>query len=197
MDYPRSPEEHRAMQQRKRYAGANVRFFDAILEDPIASHKEGRPIFKTIPSIEIQWPGMDKTVRAIEPQDSRDYPELYDAYKAGNEMPTIGTPLEEWALLPRSVVEELKHFGVRTVEQLGACNDDFKRRLGPLVKYCKEASRWLEAANSDQHKVAALEKQLEREQKKTKKLEEQVGLLMQRIEAVEGTRLSDSTKRSN
>lgn len=197
MDYPRSTEEHRMRQHKRKYDGANVKFFDAYPEDYAASQKEGRPIYKTVPSVSIQWPGMDETVVAMEPHHIQEYPDLYAAYKQGGEAPQSGTPLEQWAMLPGNVVKELKHFACRTVEQLAAANDDFKRRLGPLSKYCKEAEHWLKNADAPQSRVTALEKQLEREQKKTKKLEDQIHLLMQRIEAVEGTRLHDTSNGRN
>lgn len=197
MDYPRNTEEHRMRATKRRYDGANVRFFDAEQDDPAATLKEGRRIVKFIPSIEIQWPGHDRTCRAIEPQDIQEYPELYAAYKAGNEIPQDGTPLEHMLMLPKSAATELKYMGCRTIEQLANATDDFKRRMGPLSSYVKDAKQWIGAAGSDQNRVVALEKQLEREQKKTKKLEEQVHLLMQRIEAVEGTRLNDPIDRRN
>jgi len=69
---------------KKRYSGANVKFFNAYNENREKSAQAGRPIFDEIPSISIQWPGGDETVRRIEPQDIAEYPASYAAFQAGN-----------------------------------------------------------------------------------------------------------------
>lgn len=182
------------MQQRKRFHGANVRFFNAYNENKEKSLNAGRAIFDEIPSISIQYPGGDETVRKIEPQDVADYPELYAAFKAGSEVVVSGTPLAEWTLMNGSTLRELQHLGFKTVEQLAEANDEIKRRLGPTGRFIKMAKDWLEAANSTQFNVVALKQQLEREQKRTAKLEEQVELLLQRVEGNEGTDLRSRRK---
>ena len=91
----------------RRYSGANVKFFYAYNENREKSLNEGRPIFDEIPSISIQWPGGDETVRRIEQQDIHEYPELYERFKAGSEPVTEGTPLAEWAMMSGSALREL------------------------------------------------------------------------------------------
>lgn len=177
------------MQQRKRFHGANVRFFNSYNENKEKSLQAGRAIFDEIPSISIQYPGGDETVRKIEPQDVADYPELYAAFKAGSEAVVSGTPLAEWPLMNGSTLRELQHLGFKTVEQLADAHDEVKRKLGPTGRFIKMAKDWLDAANSSQFNVVALKQQLEREQKRTAKLEEQVELLLQRVEGNEGTDL--------
>lgn len=182
------------MQQKKRFHGANVRFFNSYNENKEKSLTAGRAIFDEIPSISIQYPGGDETVRKIEPQDVADYPELYAAFKAGSEAVVSGTPLAEWPLMNGSTLRELQHLGFKTVEQLADAHDEIKRKLGPTGRFVKMAKDWLEAANSSQFNVVALKQQLEREQKRTAKLEEQVELLLQRIEGNEGTDLRPRRK---
>lgn len=176
-------------QPKKRYSGANIKFFYSYNENREKSLKEGRPIFDEIPSISIQWPGMDETVRRIEPQDMAEYPELYARFKAGSEPVVEGTPLAEWPMMSGSAMRELQYLGFKTVEQLAAANDEIKRKLGPLSKFCKLAKEWLDAANSDQNSVVKLKQQLEIETKKREHLEHKLELLMQRVEANEGTDL--------
>ena len=89
---------------------------------------------------------------------------------------------------------ELQHMGFKTVEQLAETTDDVKRRLGTLSKFVKIAKDWIESANSSQFQVTALKQQLEREQRRTEKLEQQVELLMQRVEANEGTDMRSARK---
>ena len=181
-------------QQRRRFHGANVKFFNSYNENKEKSLEAGRAIFDEIPSISIQYPGGDETVRKIEPQDIQDYPELYAAFKAGSEVVVSGTPLAEWTLMNGSTLRELQHLGFKTVEQLADAHDELKRKLGPTGKFVKMAKDWLDAANSSQFNVVALKQQLEREQKRTAKLEEQVELLLQRVEGNEGTDLRSRRK---
>lgn len=174
---------------KKRYAGANVKFFNSYNENRQKSLDAGRPIFDEIPSISIQWPGGDETVRRVEPQDVAEYPEKWAAFQAGNQPIESGTPLAEWPPLPGSTLRELQHLGFQTVEQLAQANDDIKRRLGPTSKFVSMAKDWLDASTSTPAQVASLKAQLDREQRRTAKLEQQVELLLQRIEGTEGTDL--------
>lgn len=180
--------------QKKRYAGANVKFFYAYNENEEKSLKEGRPIFDEIPSISIQWPGMDETVRRIEPQDIQEYPEAYARFKANSEPVTEGTPLSEWAMMNGSAMRELQYLGFKTVEQVANASDEAKRKLGTLSKFVKLAQEWLAAANSTQNEVVKLKTQLEQERARTAKLEDKVDLLLARISANEGTDLRDERK---
>lgn len=181
-------------QPKKRYSGANIKFFYAYNENREKSMKEGRPIFDEIPSISIQWPGMDETVRRIEPQDMQEYPEMYARFKAGSEPVTEGTPIAEWPQMSGSAMRELQYLGFKTVEQLAAATDEVKRKLGPLSKFVKLAKDWLDAAKSDQNEVVKLRQLLEREQARTEGLEHKLELLLQRVEANEGIDLRATRK---
>jgi hypothetical protein len=181
-------------QPKKRYSGANVKFFYAYNENREKSLAEGRPIFDEIPSISIQWPGMDETVRRIEPQDVQEYPELYARFKAGSEPVTEGTPLAEWPMMSGSAMRELNYLGFKTVEQLSNATDETKRKLGPLSKFVKLAKDWLDAAKSDQSEVVKLRQLLEREQTRTAALEHKLEVFMQRVEANEGIDLRATRK---
>jgi len=171
---------------KKRYSGANVKFLKTYNENKQKTLEAGRPIFDEIVSFSIQWPGCDETVRRVEPQDIAEYPEKWAAFQAGNQPIDSGTPLNEWPPLPGSTLRELQGIGFQTVEQLADANDDIKRRLGPTGRFIKMAKDWIEASTSTPAQVTALKQQLERELKRTAKLEEQVELLMQRIEGNEG-----------
>jgi|694.fasta_scaffold01948_49 hypothetical protein len=176
-------------QRKKRYAGANVKFFNAYNENERKSIEAGRPIFDEIPSISIQWPGHDETVRRIEPQDMQEYPEAYAKFKTGSETVVDGTPLAEWPLMSGSAMRELQYLGFKTVEQLSVATDEAKRKLGPLSKFVTLAKEWLAAAKSDQSEVVKLKQLLERETRRREQLEHKLELFMQRIEASEGTDL--------
>jgi hypothetical protein len=181
-------------QNRRRYHGANIRFFNAYNENREKSFSAGRAIFDEIPSISIQYPGGDETVRRIEPQDIQDYPELHAAFKAGNEPVVSGTPLAEWPLMNGSTLRELQHLGFKTVEQLAEAHDELRRKLGPTGRFIKMAKDWMDAATSSQYQVTTLKQQLDRAETQTAKLREQVELLMQRIEGNEGIDLRPQRK---
>jgi predicted nucleic acid-binding Zn-ribbon protein len=119
----------------------------------------------------------------------QEYPELYARFKAGSEPVLEGTPLAEWPMMSGSAMRELQYLGFKTVEQLSVATDDVKRKLGPLSKFAKLAKEWLDAASSDQNAVVKLKQQLELETKKRESLEHKLELLMQRVEANEGTDL--------
>ena len=182
--------EGRATGAPRRYGSANVKFFNAYPENVNKSLEAGRPIFDTIPSISIQFPGMDETVRKIERRDQEDYPELYKNFIDGSSSVTSGTPLIEWSLMPGSTLREFQHQGFNTVEQLAEANDDVKRRMGPQGHFVKKAKDWLAAANTPQNLVVGLREALERERLRTQRLEDQLELLLQRVDANEGGSLS-------
>jgi hypothetical protein len=135
---------------------------------------------------------MDETVRAVEPRDVQEYPEEYARFKAGSEPVQAGTPLMEWSLLPGTAMRELQHMGFRTVEQLAEANDDIKRRIGPLSQFVKKAKEWIEAANAPQNEIVSLREQLERERKRTEKLERDLAMLIQRVNATEGNSMGNT-----
>ena len=172
----------------------NVRFFYAYNENKEKSLKEGRAIFDEIPSISIQWPGQDETVRRIEPRDEQEYPEKYRAFKEARETPSEGTPLSEFPQIGGSAMRELQYLGFRTVEQLAAATDDVKKKLGPLSRFVKLAQDWLDAAHSDRNEVVKLKNLLEIAEKKQAALAEKLELFMQRVEANEGTDLRGERK---
>jgi len=176
-------------QQRSKWSGANIKFLNVVRKNDEKSLDAGRDIYDEVPSISIQWPGGDETVRALEERDKHEFPELWAAFSSGMGEVQSGMPLKEWTRITASALHELAYLGFRTVEQLAEANDDVRRRMGPLSQYIKEAQDWLEAANGAQAQVVALKESLEREQKRTERLEHQLELLMQRIEATEGISL--------
>lgn len=177
-------------QPRSKWAGCNVKFFMVCRKNDQKSAEAGRDIYDEIPSISFQWPGMDETVRAVTEQDKVEHAAQYAAFMAGSGPVQSGMPLTEWPRITASAIKELAYLGFRTVEQLAEANDDVKRRMGPLSKFAKEAKEWLDAANSGQSQVVALKEALERERARSERMENQIELLMQRIEGNEGTKFT-------
>lgn len=181
----------RASGSQPKYEGANVRFFYEYPEDKKKTEETGLYSVKEVLSVSIQWPGCDETVVRAEDSHKYEYPRQWAAFQAAQEPPLEGTPLAEWAKMPRAVTLELAHYGIKSMEQLAGLSDAGKQKIGPLQKWCKEAQVVLDSVNSDSAKVAALTLQLERQTKRANQLEEQIGALMRRIESVEGVRLDE------
>lgn len=175
---------------RSKWSGCNVKFLVVTRKNEEKSAKAGREIYDEVPSVSFQWPGQDETVRALEERDKLEHPELWAAFSAGTGPIESGMPLTEWPKISASAIRELHYLGFRTVEQLAEANDDVKRRMGPLVQFVKAAKEWLDAASSDQAQVVALKSVVERERLRADRLENQVELLLQRIEANEGTQFT-------
>lgn len=179
---------------RQRKAQPNVKFFFAYNENYEKTLAAGRPIYDEIESISLQWPGQDETVRKVEPQDIREYPEKYRAFREGNEPIAEGTPLASWPPMNPNALRELQYLGFKTVEQLAAATDDVKKKLGPLSRFCKTAKDWVDASNSHQGEVVKLKALLEEAERKQAALAEKLELFMQRVEANEGTDLRGERK---
>jgi hypothetical protein len=183
-------------QAKSKWSGCNVKFMMVCRKNEQKSVEAGRDIYDEIPSISMQWPGMDETVRAIEERDKIEHPALWAAFNAGTGEVQSGMPLKEWPKITASAIHELAYLGFRTVEQLAEANDEVKRRMGPLSRFVKEAKEWLQAASSEQAQVVSLKEALEREKVRGDRLENQIELLMQRIEGNEGTRFDRSNNKS-
>lgn len=175
--------------ERSPYGNAHVEFQYVEELDAAATAKaNGQPKYVS-KEILMVHSGRERTPVEVTDYHRQLYPEKYAAFKAGSEQPLDGTPLSEWAMIPRTAVLELAHFNIKTVEQLAELSGDLKKKIGPLQSFCKQAKHWLESAKSTQSEVAQFKADLERERNARKSLEEQVVKLMQRIEATEGVKL--------
>lgn len=126
------------------------RFYVKPVQNKFKSDQAGRPIFDDVEFVEILIPG-DKNTIVDEParQHHRDrWPQWYDAFKKGQEAPSEGTPLEEWGGVTRSLVEELRFFHIRTVEQVAALDDAKLQRAIPMGGHAlrEKARRYLAQA---------------------------------------------------
>jgi hypothetical protein len=123
-------------------------FLDEVL-DGLASEREGRPIYLEVERIELNYPGnpYTKPVMAVTDEHRQRWPEEYDAFKSGQEVAVNGTPLEQWPVLKRSMVLELKALGFHTVEQIRDMNDHAVQRIPMYGRKMKElAAAYLDDA---------------------------------------------------
>jgi hypothetical protein len=130
----------------------NVRFYYKALQNKYQSELQGRPIFDEIEFVEIRNPGDNWSVinRKVNQEsvggnlpDSVRWPSQYAAFKNGQEVPTVGTPLTEWQLISRTTAEELKLIGIKTLEQLAALPENAARNMIDGVRLKDEAGKHL------------------------------------------------------
>jgi hypothetical protein len=116
------------------------RFFVDQVQDMVASENAGRPIFREEERVEIIMPGNPHTrpVARVSDEHRQRWPREYEAFKAGMEMSPDGTPLEEWPILKRSQVMELKALGFKTVEHIRDMDDLAIQRIGMGGRRLKE-----------------------------------------------------------
>lgn len=120
--------------------GVYPRFFVDQIQDNVASEQQGRPIFREEERVEIIMPGNAQTrfVARVTTEHTQRWPKEYEAFKQGIEISPDGTPLEEWPILKRSQVLELKALGFKTVEQVRDMSDHAIQRIGMGGRMLKE-----------------------------------------------------------
>lgn len=136
-----------------------VKFYAEPTKDEQRSIEEGRPIFTDTEMIEIRVRGDRNNIvqRIARDDDRRRFRDAYLAFKDNKEQEQTGTPLKEWPLITKSLVEELKYFSFFTVEQLAEASDSVCSKMAGLQTYKQKAKLWLEHAKG----AAPLEKQAE------------------------------------
>lgn len=152
------------------------RFFLESVQDMVASETQGRPIFRDEERVETIMPGNPHTrpVNRVTDEHRQRWPREYEAFKQGMEISPDGTPLEEWSILKRSQVLELKALGFKTVEHIRDMDDLAIQRIGMGGRRLKEAAEiFLDDANR-----VALESRLSAE---NQRLEEEVTALRRQV----------------
>ena len=156
-----------------------VKFFMQPRPDKLATVKEGRPIFKDVEYVDIKIPG-DRTGGACRPatyQDKIRFSDHYRMFKARIEVPLEGTPLGEWPLITRSLVEELAFHNVKTVEHLAGMADVNIAKFMGLGTLKAKAVTWLETA-SEESKVHKLQDELAERDERIAALEAKVDQIL-------------------
>lgn len=127
-----------------------ARFYTKAKQMAAETVKQGRPIFKDMPYVEIRIPGNKTTIinRAVKKRDIMQFPRQWAAFQASEEQPLDGTPLAEWPHVTRAMVEEMRHFGIMTVEQLVAMPDAQAQQFMGINILRQKAKDFLELAKS-------------------------------------------------
>lgn len=107
------------------------RFHVESIPDPIATEREGRPIFRDREEVELISPGNPYNIpnEIVNDGHKQRFPREYDAFRKGIEISPDGTPLEQWSLLRPAQVKELKALDFSTVEQVANMNDHATQRF--------------------------------------------------------------------
>src|ERR1700744_4772201 len=108
------------------------RFFIETVRDDHSSRHHGREIFREEERVEIIVPGNPYTrpIMRVTEEHRQTWPKQYEAFKAGREIATDGTPLEAWARVQPKQLHELKALGFKTIEQIATMDDQALGRVG-------------------------------------------------------------------
>tara|TARA_R110000824_G_scaffold73030_6_gene186127 strand:- start:4032 stop:4655 length:624 start_codon:yes stop_codon:yes gene_type:complete len=155
-----------------------------------------------IPRIFNEW--IEQLTQGI--RDGRFKPEyvqaikgMYEAWKEGLEMPVDGTPIRGWPVLSPSDQENVIAVRIRTVEDLAEANEQTLMSLGIGSRTMKQkAQAWLDSSNSNgkaTEKISALQSELKDQKNVNEKLQENLDILMIRLEALESNPVKKTRKK--
>lgn len=140
------------------------RFKMVEIQDHVATASAGRPIFKQEERVEIIMPGNPYTrpVRRVTDEDKQRWAQEYEAFIKGQNIALNGTPLEEWPILNRAMIAELKALEIHTVEQLSELSDLAIQRVGMGGRALRDRAK----AYMDDAVAVALQQQTDAENAK-------------------------------
>lgn len=127
---------------------AFVLFYNHPKQDQTRSKEEGRPIFVDTAYVRIMVPGDKDNIveRPVRERDKQRWKAQWTAFQENQEQTVSGTPLSQWPGITRSQVEELKHFGVHTVEALVEMADSHAQKFMGIQALKQRAQDFLDAA---------------------------------------------------
>jgi hypothetical protein len=173
-----------------------VKFFVKEVRDNAKSLTEGRNIFKEVEYVDIKIPG-NRTGGACHPAQFRDkqrFPRHYEAFVQRREMPVEGTPLSEWPIMTRTMVEELAFHNVKTVEQLLSMSDTHASKFMGINDYKAKAKAWLEKTDETAriNEIESLKEANNEKDEKILSLETQMTELMARFDLMDSKSIVES-----
>ncbi len=164
-----------------------VVFENFYTPDVMKSEEEGRPIFIDEVYVRIVTPGDRDNVifRPIRPQDKQRFPRQYAAFQTDSTSVGDGTRLEEWTMMSRSMVEELKYLGFRTVEHIAEASDASCMKVPGLREMKARALAWLDKSKKTAE-VTKAQAVIDEQNSQIKALQEQIAELAKLVKPVEG-----------
>lgn len=167
-----------------------VTFFKEAIQDDDATKKEGRPMFKDVDFIKINYAGNSGTVNIRPvifedseraPSDPRRFPQQWAQYQNQETQTQAGTPLHEWAYLSKSQVMMLKAAHIQTVEALAGMADSTIPRLGIGGRDLVEQAKAYLALAKDSSAMTALVAKMQEKDDLIKTLEARLDALAAKI----------------
>lgn len=109
-----------------------VSFYDRDILSKFKTREEGKPVYitKVYVKIDIPFKEKDSINRPMQEKDMAKYPQQWEAYQSREKYEMEGTVIENWNYLDESQIKMLKSAGIKTVEQVGAVDDNTVKRLG-------------------------------------------------------------------
>jgi len=105
------------------------------------------------------------------------WPKHYEAWKKGQEVPIEGTPLDQWAVIPREKALELQAANIRTVEELADVTDIRIPRRSDWRTLRQHAQNWLLQAEKNKG-LTKLQSQIDKQNEKIEKQSDQIDALL-------------------
>lgn len=168
------------------FGNQRVKFVESWKELRDESNKAGRKVCALQDMIEV---GNDGTCVPVAQVHILAYPQQWALYLEIRGDPSnkiVGTPLRDWAPIPRYMVEEFGYLKIRTVEELAQLSPEICEQWPSLKQWAEKASSWLESANTKQAEVSRLKKSLSDLEDKYQRLLDQNAILIRRVQDAEG-----------
>lgn len=143
-----------------------ARFYDRAVKTSEVG-ENGLPIYKNVLYCEIRIKdNRDVYDQPATKEKIRLYPDEYDFYLRNKKKKKEGTPIELFAFLDRSQVDNLKNRGISTLEEIAALEEDKAKLLAVSDEY-HVAKKFLEMANNTQAAAEFAKKEEEFNQEKS------------------------------
>ena len=171
-----------------------VRFYIHPRQNANKTLEAGRPIFDDTEYVEIMQPGNKENIiqRPAQPNDKERFSRQYSAFKNNEEQQVSGTPIEQWNVLSKAQVEELRYFNVRTVEQLAEISDGSSQQFAGIQSLKIQAQAYLEASEKD--KTGKIAKQVEYLQTALEGSEQNNTELLKRLDSLESSQQKSTSR---
>lgn len=161
-----------------------IRFFRDKKLLGFQSEQVGHPVYDDADYIEISIPGdmSNQLVREVTENDIQKYRAAYDAYKAGLEPSTEGTPLEAWPRLTPAQVANYKALKFVTVEQIANMSDTACTKVGMGAMADRTAANAYLKLAQDSALAQKQALEIERNENRIAELEAQIKELAAKLE---------------
>jgi hypothetical protein len=163
-----------------------VVFYTRAVRDPLASQKAGRPICEDQVYVKIQHPGENYNIidRPVQDQDKLRFPSQWTSYIRNQAQVVEGTPID--LLFPNypAVAENLRAYGIQTIEQCANLSAHAIQTIGMGgQEYSNRAKKYLEGAGTGAA-FHTIQKELNDAKSQNRVLQDQLGKLKSQMDAL-------------